>query len=484
MELGGEIMNKPNIIFILADDMGYGDVSCLNQESKICTKHFDEMASEGISFTDAHASTSVCTPSRYGILTGRYAWRGRLKRGVLWPFGRALIEKDILTLPQFLKNSGYNTACIGKWHLGMDWPFRHPQNTDNLMPADKAEILKLDADIDYSKPIKNGPISYGFDYYFGVDVPNFAPYCFIENDHTVGIPNALKSDDMFGTPGSMIEGWNLKEIMPTFTDKAVKYIDEKAEENEPFFLYFSMTGPHTPIAPTDEFKGKSEAGIYGDFVMQLDDTVGQINEALKKNNIHENTIVILTSDNGSPGRNGNCEKPGTVMEKYGHNPSWLLRGMKGDTWDGGHRVPFIAKWPSRIPKGTVCDEMICLMDFMSSCATIVGEELPQDAAVDSFDITPYLERKEVEQPIRDHIIHHGLKGLYGIRKGEWKLILGTGSGGFSPDPEVNIFDMPGQLYNLKEDIGEKNNLYDKYPELVFELTSLLIKYSKDSTARK
>lgn len=466
-------MSKPNVVLILADDMGYGDLSCLNDESKIHTKHMDQMAADGMTFTDAHASTSVCTPSRYGILTGRYAWRGRLQRWVLWMFARPLIERDLLTLPQFLKNNGYDTACVGKWHLGMDWPYTEPQDTDALDYSDPEGVLKADAAIDYSQPIKNGPTSYGFDYYFGVDVPNFAPYCFIENDRTVGVPDRLKPDEMYGSPGSMVDGWDLEQIMPTLTEKAVGYIDEKANGDAPFFLYFSLTGPHTPIVPTKEFKGTSQAGDYGDFVTQLDDTVGQVNAALRRNGIEENTLVIITSDNGSPGRSGSLEAPGTVTETHGHNPSWILRGMKADTWDGGHRIPFICKWPERIAAGSVCDELVCIMDLMGTCAGALDVDLPSDVAVDSFNILPYLEGREVKNPVREDIVHHGGSGQFGIRSGDWKLIYGLESGGFSPSPKSDIYDPPGQLYNMKEDIRERHNLYNEHPEIVSRLTSRL-----------
>jgi len=465
---------RPNIVFILADDMGYGDLSCLNDKSKIHTHYIDRMAAEGVIFTDAHASSSVCTPSRYGILTGRYAWRGSLQRGVLWPFARPLIEKDLLTLPQFLKKQGYQTACIGKWHLGMAWPFNNPQNTDSLRPHDSEEIIAVDADIDYTKPIENGPLSYGFDYYFGVDVPNFPPYCFIENDHTLGTPDRLKPDTMFGCSGRMIEGWDLENIMPALTARAVEYIEDKADSQEPFFLYFPLTAPHTPIAPVEEFQGKSGAGIYGDFCLQIDDTVSQINAALKRSGLEENTLVIFTSDNGSPGRNGDRENPGTVLETYAHNPSWILRGMKADTWDGGHRIPYIAKWPARIAKGSICSQLVCLMDLMATCADITGQKLPAGSAGDSLSILPYLLSSDLKVPVREYLVHHGYNGLYGIRKGEWKLITGTGSGGFSPDPETTIYDPPGQLYNMAEDIREQKNLYFQRPDIVNDLTKLML----------
>lgn len=473
--------NYPNIIFILADDMGYGDVSCLNDESKIHTPHINRMAREGIVFTDAHASSSVCTPSRYSILTGRYAWRGKLQRGVLGPLEAPLIENDILTLPQFLKSNGYHTACIGKWHLGMSWPFRNPRTIAGMEWSGK-DIVEAANDIDFSQAIENGPTARGFDYYFGVDVPNFPPYCFIEGNRTLGVPNKPKPESMFGTPGPMVEGWNLEEILPQLTRKAVAYIDERAKARKPFFLYFPLTAPHTPIAPIAKFRGKSKAGIYGDFVMQLDDTVGQINAVLKKHGIARNSLVIMTSDNGSPGRNGSLEAPGTVVEMFGHNPSWILRGMKADTWDGGHRIPFIAKWPGCIPMGSTCKELVCLMDLMATCAAILNEELSPDCAEDSFNILPYFLGEPCKKPIRKELVHHGSKSLYGIRSGPWKLILGQGSGGFSPDPKTTVYDPPGQLYAMNNDIREQNNLYFQHPETVEELTRVFAKHKRFPTA--
>jgi arylsulfatase A-like enzyme len=418
----------------------------------------------------------VCTPSRYGILTGRYAWRGRLQRSVLWPHARPLIERNRITLPQFLQAQGYHTGCVGKWHLGMDWPFQERCETDDIGPRDHARIIAHSRAIDYTQPIRHGPNAYGFEYYFGVDVPNFPPYCFIENNRTLGIPDRLKPDDMFGLPGLMIEGWDLEAIMPTLTDECVAYIHERAEDKRPFFLYFPMTAPHTPIAPIPAFQGSSDAGEYGDFVTQLDDSIGQINAALEATGLAEDTLVIVTSDNGSPGRSGSLEAPGTVVETYGHNPSWILRGMKADAWDGGHRVPYIAKWPGHIPTGSRCDELVCLMDLMATCADLLEHRLPSDTAEDSLSILPYLLGQEVSHPIREVLVHHGSSGLHGIRRGDWKFIAGTGSGGFSPNPDVGIYDPPGQLYNMHTDIRERHNVYGQQPAKVTELARLLLQY--------
>ncbi len=462
---------ETNFVLILADDMGYGDLSCLNNESKIHTEEMDRIASEGMTFTDVHAGSSVCTPSRYGILAGRYAWRGRLQRGVLGPYDPPLLEDDLITLPQMLKYSGYRTACVGKWHLGMDWPGIEQGDMGRLKCGwGSPERTELGRIVDYDAPIKNGPCEHGFDYYFGVDVPNFPPYCFIENNRTVGIPNQRKPDDMYGIPGPMADGWRLEEIMPTLERIAVDFITDAAGKDEPFFLYFPMTGPHTPIAPLEEFKGKSDAGIYGDFVTQLDHTVGEIDKTLRDSGISENTILVVASDNGSPGRNGSLEAPGTVVETFGHNPSWILRGMKADTWDGGHRIPFLVKWPGKINPGKTSAELACLTDLMATFAEAAEVNLP-DTAQDSVSLMPLLTDGK---PVRKSIIHHGYRDLYGIRKGKWKLIIGTGSGGFSPDPKVDEYAPPGQLYDMENDVRERKNLYFDRPDVVRELTSEFI----------
>ena len=474
---------KPNIVLILADDLGYGDLSGLNAESKIHTANMDRMAAEGMVFTDGHAASSVCTPSRYSILLGRYCWRGRLQRSVLWPYHRPLMEQDRMTLPEYLKGQGYSTACIGKWHLGWDWPFKTDRDPNIYRWQHAEEISKESFEVDYRKPIGGGPTARGFDYYFGDGVPNFPPYCWIENDRTVGIPNLPKPDSMFGAPGAMVEGWDQEAIMPTLTEKAVKYIREQARGEEPFFLYFSLTAPHTPIVPTAQFKGKSGAGVYGDFVLQVDDTVGRINAVLQELGIEEETLVIMTSDNGSPARDGSWADPGTVVKSHGHEPSWILRGMKADTWDGGHRIPLIVKWPGKVEAASQCDELVCLMDIMATCAAIMGKELPAGAGPDSLNILPYLLGQKVTEPIRRELVHHGIVGMFGLRQGDWKLIMGRGSGGFTPDEIQSDYDPLGQLYNLKKDIREEHNLYWQRPDMVRKLMRRLTDYRTAERAR-
>ncbi|MBI9017863.1 MAG: sulfatase-like hydrolase/transferase [Phycisphaerae bacterium] len=478
---------RPNIVFILADDLGYGDPQCYNKDSKIPTPNIDCLAGQGMRFTDAHSPTSVCTPTRYGILTGRYAWRTRLKSSVLWPWDKPLISKERLTVAEMLKGLNYNTACIGKWHLGWSWATKDDMEIPLWM--NNAKRNQVGTKIDYSKAIADGPLAHGFDYYFGDDVPNFPPYCFIENDRTLGMPTAIKPNNMFGHAGAMLPDWKLENVMPTITDKAVDYIDKQVSQtpDKPFFLFFTLTAPHTPIAPTAEFQGKSQAGRYGDFVHEVDHCMGRIIQQLKKNGIEDNTLVIFTSDNGSPGRDGtNDSGPTGSVNKFGHFPSAHWRGMKSDAWEGGHRVPFIARWPGKIGAGKESDEVICLADFMATTADIVGFDLPDNAAEDSFNILPVLLGEKYDQPIRDSIIHHSGNGMFAVRKGNWKLIAGLGSGGFSSPSSIKpTADGPkGQLYNLANDLQEKENLWLKRPEKVMELSAILEQAKSQGYTRK
>ena len=465
----------PNIIYILADDMGYGDLACQNPDSRIPTPNLDRLAQQGVRFTDAHSPAAVCTPTRYGTLTGRYCWRTKLKQGVLWPWAPPLIEPDRLTAPKLLRKHGYHTACIGKWHLGWDWP-----TTD----GEPAKVGGPGENIDLTKTIDNGPTTRGFDYYFGTSVPNFPPYCFIENDRTVGVPTENKPDDMFGHPGPMLPGWKLVDILPTLTRKAVDYVRSQAEApGKPFFLYFPLTAPHTPIVPAPQFLGKSKAGRYGDFVHQVDWSVGQVMRALEETGLDDNTLVIFTSDNGSPARNGeNASGPaGSVPKEFGHNPSGQLRGIKADIWDGGHRTPFIARWPRHVKAGSVSDELICQTDLIATCAAILGENLPNDTGEDSCDILPALLGEDLDGPVREAVVHHSGSGKFAIRQGRWKLITCLGSGGWSAPKSVKPKpDGPkGQLYDMQSDISERRNLWMERPDVVQRLTCLLEKYKAD-----
>lgn len=457
----------PNIVVILADDLGYGDLSCYNKTSHIKTDHIDALARQGIRFTDAHSSSAVCTPTRYSILTGGYAWRSRLKQWVLREWDPPLIQVNQLTLSSMLREKGYHTAAVGKWHLGWNWP------TTDGVPAKKMNGYN----VDYSKPIQGGPLDYGFDYYFGDDVPNFPPYTFIENENAVAQPTLMKPDSLFGGNGQMAEGWKLEKVMPAITAKAVEIIDRAAKNSaQPFFLYFALTAPHTPIAPSGQFKNKSKVGRYGDYVMQVDWSVGEVIQALQRNDLDENTLIIFTSDNGSPARDGTnfAGRIGSVTERYGHRPSGNLRGLKADIWEGGHRVPFIVSWKGKIDGNTTDDHTICSMDIMNTIANLVGYSLPGGVAQDSRNILPLFFGEEVNGLESRTLIHHSGSGVFAVRHGDWKLILSNRSGGFSDNlhKEGYGIDSPGQLYNLSDDLGERNNLYDARPDIVRRLISI------------
>lgn len=471
--------NLPNIVIILADDLGYGDPGCYNDQSLIPTPNMDQLANQGMKFSDAHSPSSVCTPTRYGLLTGRYCWRTKLKRMVLWPWDPPLLESERLTLPEMLQQKGYSTACIGKWHLGWDWPLENGKYLSDefsgvTLPAKKREAWGQQ--IDFSRPTRGGPTDHGFQSYFGDDVPNFPPYAFIKNRKTIGIPSISKPADMFGNPGPALPAWDLSTVMPSITQEAVQFIEAQQPDDPPFFLFMPLTAPHTPIAPSPHFIGKSKAGWYGDYVHQVDWTVGQIQTALRRNDLTNDTLLIFTSDNGSPQRNGeNMNGPTGSVKKLGHDPSRPWRGMKSDAWEGGHRIPFIAVWPGHIPADRTSQEPIILTDLMRTLASLVDFELDEQTAEDSFDIGAALFDKEsasTASPIRDHLIHHSGNGLFAIREGPWKLILGKNSGGFTQyRPPA---DAPaGQLYNLQSDPAESTNLYEQQPDVVQRLTRRL-----------
>lgn len=455
-------MKKPNIIYILADDLGYGDLSCYGK-STIPTPHIDQLASEGIRFTDAHSPSAVCTPTRYSILTGRYSWRSRLKESVLWGHSEPLIETDRLTVPSFLKEHGYQTACIGKWHLGLGWG-------------------RKGKEIDYQKPIKGGPTELGFDYFYGIaaslDMP---PYCFIENNRVVEIPTLEKDPKDFsqqGRNGLMAPGWKDEEVNDILTQKAETYLGEQLNKhpNQPVFMYFPLTGPHTPWLPAEKYKGKSGIGPRGDMIMELDATIGRIMETLKCLGEWDNTLFIFTSDNGP--------HPATEeITLHGHKPAGELRGQKADIWEGGHRIPFITSWPGVIPAGDVTHKITCLSDLLGTCADIIGEPLPDKTGEDTVSMMPIFNEDKV---VRESVVHHSITGMFSIRRGKWKLIQGKGSGGFGVQSEkdqniglptqgrYHTDNSPGQLYNIAIDKAEQYNLYLKEAEIVQQLTKELI----------
>ncbi len=465
---------NPNIIYILADDLGYGDILCYNENSKIITPNMDKLASEGIQFTDAHTSSAVCTPTRYGILTGRYNWRSLLKRGVLSGYSKALIESDRLTVGKLLQENGYHTAFVGKWHLGWDW---HVSAPDDWQSGSLG--MTADPEVDFSKPIQNGPKDRGFSYSYGFSGSlDMAPYVYVEN----GLPTSVPTDTTicvdgkgFWRKGVTSPDFVHARVLPHLTEKSVQYINEQAQTNQPFFLYFALPAPHTPILPTTEFLGKSNTNFYGDFVLQVDDVVKKIIEAVEKNDIRENTMIIFTSDNG-------CSPMANFAElgKIGHDPSYIFRGHKADIYEGGHRLPFILSWPEKVKPGLKSNEIICTTDLMATLADILDYPLPDDAAEDSYSFLPVLAGKDYKIPIREATVHHSVDGRFAIRQGDWKLILWPGSGGWSYPRNNEITDdmYRFQLYNLKEDPSEEKNLAGKYPAKVDKLKKLLAQYIK------
>lgn len=447
----------PNIIYILADDMGYGDVSALNPDSKLITPAMDRIADEGMIFTDAHSGSAVCTPTRYGILTGRYSWRTRLKQGVLWSWDKALIDKDRLTVASILKEKDYSTACIGKWHLGLGW------------------VMDTTGYADFSKPLTSSPNDNGFDYSYiiaaSLDIP---PYVYIENNNVTAMPDRMTEDtSKFGWWRNGHTGSDFKheEVLPHFTDKAVEWINIEADnKDKPFFLYLPFAAPHTPILPTEEFIGISNTNPYGDFVLMLDHMIGKVLNALDNNDIADNTIIIIAADNGcSP------EADFEHLAELGHRPGYIYRGHKADIFEGGHRIPLIIRWPERITAGSETGHITSLTDLMATVADITDYELPENAAVDSYSMLP-LFNDEKSDELRESIIHHSVNGFFAIREGQWKLNVCAGSGGWSypTEQEAKQMELPWfQLYDITKDAGEQNNLADKHPEKVADLKKLL-----------
>ena len=474
-------VEQPNIVYILADDLGYGDLGCYNSRSKIPTPRLDGLASEGMRFTDAHSPSSVCTPTRYALLTGRYAWRTRLQRNVLGPWDKPLIAQDRLTVGKLLQQNGYTTACIGKWHLGQNYA-----TNDGKPPV--GGVRNALSNVDFTKPISDGPITRGFDHYFGTIVPNYPPYCFIDDDRTVGVPSLPMSGANFNIPGPAVADWKLEDILPGLTTHAVTWIEGAAKNDKPFFLYFSLTSPHYPVVPSEEFAGSTPVGAYGDFVHQTDWSIGQILDALERAGISENTLVIFTSDNG-PEITGEV-KPGAYdrVQQYGHRSAGELRGAKRDAWEGGHRVPFIARWPGRIKAGTSSNEVICHVDFLATVAALLEKTLPDNAAEDSVSILPVLLGQKLDAPVREATVHHSARGKFAIRRGDW-VFIDAPSGddnGTHGEPQWLKEERgyaqhahPGELFNLREDPTQRENRYNEKPELVLELKSLLQKYQQE-----
>lgn len=466
----------PNIVYILADDMGIGDASSFNAASKIKTANIDRLANNGIKFTDAHTSSAVCTPTRYGILTGRYNWRSTLKSGVLGGYSPPLINMDRLTVGKLLESAGYHTGFIGKWHLGWDWTFeKEYENINNLNT-----ILE----VDYTQPIKNGPNQVGFTYAYGfsssLDIP---PYVYIENDRVTALPDktTVNVDDKgFWREGPTGADFEHVQVLSNLTQKAINYIDEQAEKEKPFFLYFALPAPHTPILPTTEFMGKSNTNMYGDFVLQVDDLVGKITAELERKGILDNTLLIFTSDNGCSPKANFAE-----LARVRHDPSNGFRGHKADIYEGGHRVPFIVHWPEKISGGKTSEQTICTTDFMATVADILNKKLPDTAAEDSFSFLKVL-NGDTNSEVRPSVIHHSIEGRFAIRKNNWKLIAWPGSGGWTaPRSAKELSGLPDmQLFDLSKDPAEQVNLINDYPEIALNLKNEMITLIKNGRSTK
>ena len=440
--------DKPNIVYIIADDLGYGDVQILNpKKGKIKTPRIDAFAKESMTFTDAHSASAVCTPSRYAVLTGRYAWRSRLQEGVLSGGAEVepLISKNIMTVPKMLKEVGYSTAAIGKWHLGFDY-VDNKGNSYELYDGKKIIGAPVGA------TVPNGPITRGFDTYVGFH-------------HSRDMQTVIKND-------KVIDKMKPVQMLQFLGDHATDYITSASAKKEPFFLYLALNSPHSPVVPSKEWKGKSGMGAYADFVMQTDDVVGQVLEALKKNGLSENTLVFFTSDNGC---SAPVAKAGKLEKEFGHYPSADFRGYKSDIWEGGHRIPFIVRWPNKIEANTTNDKLICQTNLMATCAEVAGLNMAESTGVDSYSILPMLEDQKVKTNY-NLVVHHSINGKFSIRNKKWKLELTPGSGGWSNprDSKAIAEKLPEiQLYNMKKDKEETTNLAHKRKRIVKKLTTAL-----------
>jgi arylsulfatase A-like enzyme len=460
---------KPNIVYILTDDLGYGDVSSLNPGCPFATIHFDRLAAEGMTFTDAHATSAVCTPSRYSILTGRYNWRSRLKSYVLGGFSSPLIEPGRPTIASMLSKTGHSTHAVGKWHLGMDFA-----KEEGFVEADE---FADSHPVDYTAPIKGGPVDVGFDSFYGIsgslDMP---PYVYIENDRCTKVPARLTkgTGKGFWREGLTADDFVHEQVLDHLTDKAIEVI--QSPHTKPFFLYLALPAPHTPILPAKRFQGRSHTNAYGDFVLHCDDAVGRILDALDQAGLTGNTLVVLTSDNG-------CSPMADFAElaMAGHHPSYIFRGMKADIYEGGHRVPYMMRWPGHLPSQVRCDRLVCLSDLYATLAEYLGVALAEGEAVDSVSMLSLFSDPFGEQP-RTSLVHQSLDGSLSLRKGRWKLEMCKGSGGWSypvPGSAEEQALSPIQLYDLASDIKETNNVADVYPQVVAALRSELMQIVSD-----
>lgn len=460
----------------MADDMGSGDVHALNPKSTIATPNLDRLAHEGMTFTDAHSPSAVCTPTRYGVMTGRYCWRSSLTRGVLNGYGEPLIETDRETVASALRKQGYDTAVIGKWHLGLGFQ-------------------KTAGEWDWSKELDYSPIDVGFDYSYVIPASlDFPPYVYVEGHEITGQPDRVQPALPFPTylrKGELGSDFSIIDCLDQLADKASNYIRSHAKGEHPFFLYFPLTAPHKPAMPHPRFQGKSGLGPYGDFVMQVDYTVGKVLDTIDQSGIAENTLVFYTSDNGSyMYRYADKAKPDHVVDNSvqgfyegNHAANGVLRGTKADIWEAGHRVPFFVRWPGQVEAGSSTDKTITHTDFFATAVSVAGGELPSAtvAAQDSFDFSPLFLGNEKAWN-RAPVIHHSGGAMFAIREGDWKLILGNGSGG-REKPSGKRFDRPWMLFNIKDDLGEENNRYREYPEIAQSLEKQALEIMSNGRSR-
>jgi arylsulfatase A len=486
-------MQKPNIILILADDLGYGDVACYNSQSKVPTPNLDRLSREGLTFTDAHAPSTVCTPSRYSVLTGRMAFRTGVKGVFTGAGGPCMIEEGRLTLPGMLRDKGYTTACFGKWHIGLSFP----DKDGNPICDDGFEAVKR---IDYSRPIPDAPIHRGFDYFYGTACCSGTDflYAFIDGDR-IPVPPTGELDkgplpkhpySKDNRRGMIASDFDIQELDQLFLKKSIAFMEDHVQSspNEPFFLYHPTNAVHLPSFASSKYRGKTDAGPHGDFIFEFDQAVGELLDALDRLGLADNTLVMVSSDNGPE-----VTSVVHMRQDHQHDGARPWRGMKRDQWEGGHRIPFIARWPGKIARNKDTDQTVCLCDIMATCAALVGADLPHDAAEDSYNILPVLLGDQSEfQPIRPHTLHQTIRLALGIRKGPWKYLDHQGSGGndYEKDRTLHPYvlpekapDAPGQLYNLDEDPGETINLYFKHEEIVEELRTQLHAYRDSGRSR-
>ncbi len=470
--------DRPNVVVILTDDQGYGDVGVYNPASRIPTPHIDQLAREGLRFTDAHTSSSVCTPTRYGLLTGRYSWRTRLKKGVLWGNGDSLIEPGRTTLASLLRARGYYTAAVGKWHLGMHWAARPGATADRETTQGPTDW------IDYTAPATGGPLAAGFDEYFGIPASlDMRDYVYVEGERVVeaptstipGIPQGVPG---FHRPGAAAPSFKPEEVLGRFTQRAVDVIERRSQTGQPFFLYLPLAAPHTPMLPTGDFVGRTALGPYGDFVAQTDAAVGTVLRALARAGVADRTLVIFASDNGPAPAGGIAD-----LLTLGHDAAGGWRGTKHTLYEGGTRVPFVVRWPGVVAPGGVTHRTIITTDVLRTLAEIVAAPLADDAGEDSVSFLPVLRQPRHDGPLHEAIVMQSDGGAFAIRQGRWKLLLAPGTGRSAETTPASAAVPSVQLYDLDADPRETTNLEARHQDVVRSLQALLDEYQRRGRSR-